>query len=291
MNVFVLPCGISILENMRFRRDPWQKESRAPTAGADLEREAHDAWQAAGGTGQTINASYRQWVAAQSLFADRPLGNCSPKISAEVGSLASGTGAAGAPPSFDAGDTLVLLSSDSHSGVLAAHLNALAVGRPDPTYYDDPAELRGEVPSTVVVRVPRLVPDPAGAFMTDVAMGFAQALLWCRRARGCAKVVVHVAGGYKMAIPLLLGIVENLPAAKPEREAWCKHELGTGAVKLPLLQLERALCKELEVVHDNREPARTFDGYAYEWQGAWTLTDLGKALDRKICRHERLPDA
>jgi hypothetical protein len=195
---------------------------------------------------------------------------------------------------LNSGDAVVFLASDTSKGVLAAHLNAACLGHTIEYYNFPPRGPEGpDVQSpgsgapchdraVRVIRIHGLVPDSTDR-LRDAAGDLARALAWARSAAPePERLVIHVAGGYKAVVPIVVGIAEHLPHDKPAREVWCKHEESDQAVKLPLRKLEVTgqMPGALDAVYGNRQPVPNhWEEYAYRRiDGLWQLTELGYAL-------------
>jgi hypothetical protein len=225
------------------------------------------------------------------------------KISAELDTFAR-VPDAGYP--LAAADIAVLITSDTADGLLAAVWNAAALVQGDLTrirYLPEagqPAAL--EAGCCVIARVRGLDAGSAAGFC-DAMDGLGQLgrnLLDGIAAGGAADLEgfrFYLSGGFKAAIPFLIGLAEGM-ASLPEAgevDAFVLHDtaIESGPIRLPLRQLapEHAW-RELDGLTRtpvSARPAGSCDclrGYAYEKsQEGWRLTAFGvglKALYRDI---------
>lgn len=220
----LLPCGVSILRNMR-PPDPVTSlapgDMRAMTAWARREltttgRDHPDHWA----------VSFRADVGPY-LDAIRDCQQPA-KLSAEVASLHGHT------PQPGALERLVLLASDTAEGVLAALLNAARLRkqviyhpRPqlDSTAAGYPVLDEGMEEPLHILRIPGLLPNSTDRFSEAMAH-VAVAMVWAGRLHRNAgeKLAIHLSGGYKATIPYLVTLAEYVRAAWPPVQAWCLHE-------------------------------------------------------------------
>jgi CRISPR-associated protein (Cas_APE2256) len=222
--VHLLPCGVSILRNMRPPKPVTSlaaADIRAMTGWAHREltptgRDDPDRW----------TASFRDEVGP---YLDAIRGCQEPvKLSAEVACLHRHA------PQPTAGDQLVLLASDTADGVLAALLNAArlrhrVVYHPEPlldsTAAGRPVLDEGTEEPLHILRIPGLLPDSTERFSEAMAH-VAKAMVWAAHLhrRKNEELMIHLAGGYKATIPYLVALAEYVLAAWPPVRAWCLHE-------------------------------------------------------------------
>lgn len=293
MTTFILQCGASIVGNlMSAAREPWKgpPADTAKRAGARLKAWVKDREWPGNATARDWEAVGEGWpdlVAQLGLVQDgHPLDLRAASIG--ISAERSGLGAPGAPRFDPDEDQVVLLASDTVLGILSAHLNAVSLGR-RARYFTAPSAAwnwRPDARSALVVRVPELRLDhPTG--LDDAAASLAIALRLAHRiARDRDdRLVVHVAGGFKASIPVLVALAEHLPL-RPEVQVWCKHEEGSAALRVPIRRPSRGAWPPPELRADLEAASRgqtamsgLWEGFAYRTQGArCEPTSLGRAL-------------
>lgn len=347
MNVFVVTCGVSILEGMRQAAlSDWAR----PAQGAPAREEPDDVrfvkgllnergtdgsvWRADQAALGRAYEGFNSWtrlpeldgdwekvvdgwrgVAALHGLVDRGgalrLKDQDGAISAELASLAIGGDGAERPPRFQPQeDRLVLLTSDSVRGVVAAHLNAAHHAR-EIRFYVDPAAWRegdyrcslGDRDSDAawaeIVRVPELVAEDARKF-ARAARHLGSAFAYANEMAAGGRLILHATGGFKATIATLAGILECLPECRPDdaaHEAWCLYEASKVPMRLPMRRTRGAaaesLSEALHAVYDNHDPGYAdWDGYLYVQNTPpvdgrrWSLTPLGEALHEVWDRQE-----
>ncbi|GAA3732375.1 hypothetical protein [Salinactinospora qingdaonensis] len=217
-----------------------------------------------------------------------------------------------APPKhahLDKKDTVVLLTTDTVAGLRAGLWNALALtaGQRDRVrYLPHPEEAdrhaRGEV---VIAAVPGLdAADDADMTRAMRHLGMLGRMLIDHIAGPGADYVFHLSGGYKAAIPYLIGLAEGMRGLihrdrEVKREvksvhAYVLHESNTSRlIRLPLRTLPYEVIRnELADVDPDDTPTdgrgrrllqppahRLLEGYAYEPdRRGWRLTPFGEGL-------------
>ncbi|WP_017593830.1 hypothetical protein [Nocardiopsis potens] len=227
------------------------------------------------------------------------------RASAELTALAVHRSGSGIPPA----DTVVLLASDTGRGLRAALFNAAALAGGDlkrVRYLHDPSDeiaaMRGDI---VIARLPGLDVGNDEGFteamrgLGDIGRGVDRLLR-----PGDTEAALHLSGGFKAALPFLLGLGEALRSLRgPTKvKAYAVHELDPDqrAVELPLRHLPATLLeKQLADAGDNgyfrKAPPddQPLDGFAYEQDDDgvnWRLTPFGHALRRLFPRKTR-PEA
>jgi hypothetical protein len=289
-SVHVLPCGTSILRNLRAgvpgcRMTPVQVDEMQRWASDELIRD-QPASQWRQTFARDVGPHLRLLQAAQDPV----------RLSAETASLTRYATRVG--DGLQPQDLVVLLASDTAEGMLAALLVAASLNR---GVEEHPAPARdaaahgelltagqpGRAP-VHVVRIPKLLPDSTTNFtaaMTDLA----GAMLWAgrRRRRPEQRLVVHLSGGYKATLPYLLVMCEYLKALQPPVEAFCLHEGDPGSPVLPDLveiflrsvDLDADLALLNEAAQGNIPNDPRLGGFAYrEVRGRAVLTGVGHVL-------------
>ncbi len=211
-------------------------------------------------------------------------------------------------------DIAVLLASDTMTGMTAAVWNAIALteGGLDRVRYlasteESPAGTRGRV---VIVRTAGLDASSPQGFRD--AMGGLGVL-----GRGLLRTVTrraepfrfYLSGGFKAAIPYLIGLAEGLRSLPPDTaqlrppgtvEAFVLHESADAKedpIRLPLRRMPPDLVQSALDGFDARgrrttPPHDVFDGYLYEQVGRreWALTAFGEGIQALFPRTpEALP--
>ncbi|MDA2807779.1 hypothetical protein [Nocardiopsis suaedae] len=238
-----------------------------------------------------------------------------PGLSAELSALAAylGRPADGPGPgtcALPSQDTAVLIASDTGPGLRAALVNAAAMAGGDlgrVHYLHDPSDAVASLDGAIViVRVPGLdARDTAGFIeaMRDlggVGRGVRR-MVERARAHGAGERVVrfHTSGGFKGALPFVLGMAEALRSILGPRmvKAYAVHELSSGsAVEMPLRSFHREFLerqfKGVErgdgVFRTEPPDGKPLQGFAYDFDSdkrEWRLTPFGYALN------EMLPEA
>lgn len=191
-------------------------------------------------------------------------------------------------------DTAILLASDTGKGLRAALFNAVAIadgklGRvcylSEPTKEID--QLRGKV---VIVRVPSLdAGEPAGFIEAMRGLGaLGQGVERMLEEAGDV-AYFHLSGGFKAAIPFLLGLGEALRSlhGKGKVRAFALHELSHDrSIELPLRSFSPDLLTKqlantnMDGYFTERPPdGQPLQGFAYEQvENDWRLTPFGFAL-------------
>lgn len=295
MTVFVCPCGISILENMNNASPPWTND--AATVHEQLKNQLPGQWQQANGEqcAEEVASHWRNWAERAGWLALSPQGlqpHNGHHISAERESLGCEN------PSYNPDDDrVVLLCSDTPLGVLAAHLNAACLAKSIGFFADPPQQVNQDPQvredglhqdgTATIIRIAGLTPGNLDHF-DQAAAGLARALSWAHHLahEQEAGLVLHVAGGFKSTIPILTGIAGLLEDPSPK--VWCKHELGSVAVKLPVPRLNRDdLRAAFEDVAKGAEPPDLYKGYCFDWRdNGWVRNDLGFALSATVDRQQ-----
>lgn len=195
-------------------------------------------------------------------------------------------------------DIAILLATDTVNGLSAALWNALALTAGDldrVRYLAAPAEpLTGGRGCAVVVRVPGL--DARGERDFRIAMGglgaLGRNLVGGAGQDGIAEAGepfrFYLSGGFKAAIPYLIGLAEALRSLEDAHpvSAFVLHETTYGvAIPLPLRRLPARVVRDelkgfgLDGRHPHRPKTDLLKGYAYEQtEHGWELTAFGEGL-------------
>jgi hypothetical protein len=214
------------------------------------------------------------------------------------------------------GDIAVLVCSDTPRGLLAGVWNALALTDGDLArvgYLPDPGSLPGDIRArAVLVRVPGLdASDEAGFRRAMGGLGsLARHVFQYGRLSEAERFQFYLSGGFKAAIPYLIGLAEAVRSIDASRlrdlgaghlmpadgpypvDAFVLHETappGTPPIRLPLRRLDAdAVRYELSRFdrsgHRRGKPdGALLQGYAYEVEGrpgkeTCELTAFGEGL-------------
>jgi len=217
-----------------------------------------------------------------------------PRFSAEVDSLSrSGTGV------VPRDDLVVLLATDTVPGLVAAVWNALRLAAGDPgrvRYRPSPghAPLGDARGCAVITRVGGLDAGDERGF-TEAMGGLGELGRLLRDATPRDEpYALHLSGGFKAAIPYLVGLAEAFRSVDPGRDvrAYVLHDTAAPSappIPLPLRRLhaETVRAELIPLAASGRYDMRTppgggvLDGYAYEWDGAgYRRTAFGEGLHR-----------
>jgi hypothetical protein len=200
-------------------------------------------------------------------------------------------------------DIAVLICSDTPRGLLAGLWNAIALTRADTAddidlsrvaYLADPPTPLGPIRGrAVIVRLPGM---DAGLHDADTGMSAAMRGLGILAGHlvahgdvtGDELMRYYLSGGYKAAIPYLIGMAEgvrSLPGGRRVEAVVLHEESSAAAIRLPLRCIDPDLLKQELVGFDttgrclSRPTTGFLDGYAYQRDGdRWRLTSFGHGL-------------
>jgi hypothetical protein len=296
MTIYVISVGISIWDNLRDRRclegDTARAVARAkPWDLLDQNTERARHWLCGALAPQGSGARDADRACKLAEITERITPHCWPaRVSAELDTFNRDPNAGRPLPTTD---LAVLVSSDTATGLAAGLWNALALVGGDPNrvrYLDDPSgPAGGLLGHALLVRVPGMD--------TGTERGFRQAM------RGLGSLGhslrqdkqlreqpfrFYLSGGFKAAIPYLIGLAEGLRSLEDagEVDAFVLHELTeSGPIRLPLRRIATKLVKD-ELDGFDASGIRTqaleksfLEGYAYEKDGSkWRLTPFGEGL-------------
>jgi hypothetical protein len=219
-------------------------------------------------------------------------GQWSAKISAELETFSR---VPGATVPLRPADTVVLVCSDTLAGLVAGLWNAAALSGGDLTrvsYLPDPADKPSHTHGKVLmVRVKHLDASSQSGF-SEAMKGLGtlgRDLLDSPEIGPADPFRFYLSGGFKAAIPYLIGLAEGVRSVGGGREvdAFVLHETGgSGAIRLPLRRMIwQSVADELtdfdRVTGKSRRsptPGLLY-GYAYEKEGGgYKLTPFGEGL-------------
>jgi len=192
-------------------------------------------------------------------------------------------------------DIAILVSSDTADGLVAGLWNAVALAGGDlgrvrylAVPEEPPGDLRGQA---VLVRVPGLdAGDEQGFREAMRGLGLlGHNLLGANGISPEEPFCFYLSGGFKAAIPYLIGLAEGLRSLDPKRDvsAYVLHEATkSAAIRLPL---RRLIAKRVKQELDGFDKAgrkavdgnalALLEGYCYERDGqTWQLTAFGEGL-------------
>lgn len=194
---------------------------------------------------------------------------------------------------LDSDDVAVLVSSDTAEGLAAGLWNAVALVHGDLSrvrYLADPAAPIGPARGQVVLaRVPGLdAGDQRGFCDAMRGLGSLGHFLRFTVAREKEEFRCYLSGGFKAAIPYLVGLAEGLRSLPDTGsvEAIVLHEnTERGPIRLPLRPIPyEGAAEELsgfgvDGIRRDEPKFGILDGYAYEKRDAtWRLTPFGEGL-------------
>lgn len=267
-------------------RDAAEKEGAVHGAGAHAPDEAAAWLGAALNQGETAEAEELRQT-CEELRPER----WPDSVSAEVSTLRA-VRPPGTASLLGERDTVLLIASDNAAILRAGMWNALAMvrGRADRVrYLDSPsADLEEFAGRAIVARIPGLDAVNDEGFHTPMgALGTIGRGLRRIADRENARFHFLLSGGFKAAIPYLIGLAEGLRGTSAARvEASVLHDSNPErAIRLPLRTLPaEAVRRELAGARDgylpkDPEPAYLL-GYAYEAdaEGLFRLTAFGAGL-------------
>jgi hypothetical protein len=234
--------------------------------------------------------------------------------SAETASLAAVTGRGEAGVE----DAVILLSSDSGRGLLAAMWVALFMvgGVTGVARLRTLSETEPEPGAGAAILTPGLVhlarlpgldlrgpDDPSLAMerLGDIGRQLVDAVDAVESDGDGHDVVVHLSGGYKATVPYVLCLAEGLRSARLHGggrlalEAWLTHEDFVGddhapkKIPVPVRRMNWAIIQEdlrpfrdADSTTDDRR-GKTLEGLAFEESGGrWVLTPFGRGLRRLV---------
>lgn len=203
---------------------------------------------------------------------------------------------------LSAEDIAILVCSDTPDGLLAGAWNATALTGGDLSrirYIADPAWASAQIRGcAVMVRIRGMdASSEQGFFIAMKGLGLlGHHLHVSAEIPDREPVRFYLSGGFKAAIPYLIGLAEGL-ASLPETgpvEAFVLHETSKRddseppppPIPLPLRRLapdlvERELRDLSEVPSGDRPPSNVLEGYAYHLvPGGWQLTSFGAGLQK-----------
>lgn len=314
MTVHVISVGISILESLASPRE-CEALGRAPDLVQRIQRASPDQFL----TGQGITGPGGQqasgWLASALTPAGQPgrderraaelkrlCAEIQPErwpseLSAELDTFARAS-AGGAR--LGRRDIAVLVSSDTAAGLGAGLWNAAALVAEAPgdlgrvrylaTADESPGDVRGHA---MLVRVDGLDASADEGFRTAMrGLGLlGRHLLDSGAVRPAEPFRFYLSGGFKAAIPYLIGLAEGLRSLDPERDiaAYVLHDTtGSAPIRLPLRRLLPDVVRAHLAGFSTEDGARDdkpsgaaalLEGYAYEPDGRrWRLTPFGEGL-------------
>ena len=283
MNTFILTCGISVLENMEEGK---HFSSHTPPTREDVD--VARSW----AEGERLNEQpAAKWLPGlEDALAPLDLSKWEDRVSAERASLV-----ASSVPRPDGDDSIVLLASDTATGVLAALINgrilaeqldkSLLYWPQIPQAGMEPAVVRGDrdEPSRAVhvIRIPSLQPKTARELLDGLA-GLAHSLWWwsVNLGRDAQRGILHLSGGYKAVLPHLTALAEyvNAKLLLGRLEVYCLHEISNEAIRIPLRRVDwKNHLEELKAVHAGRLPKNS-DLIDFAWEVGPKLNPLGGAV-------------
>jgi hypothetical protein len=269
----------------------WRPQDALADAGADAGGDAASNWlQAAiGGPAAAAAGPPASQFAALAATVRPDLWPAG--LSAELDTFSRVEGAIPLLPS----DVAVLICSDTPVGLLAGAWNAVALAGGDLariTYLAGPGAGIGSVRGRILlVRVKGLDAARDSDFR-DAMKGLGtlgRSLLTSSDIGPDDGFRFYLSGGFKAAIPYLIGLAEGMRSAPGNRavDAYVLHETGgSGAIRLPLRRMiasqvaeELSRFDEHTGISEKLPKPALLNGYAYESDGAsYRLTPFGAGL-------------
>ncbi|GGM66686.1 hypothetical protein GCM10011608_60010 [Micromonospora sonchi] len=174
-------------------------------------------------------------------------------------------------------EMVVLLATDTIAGLRSGLWTAvgLAGGATEKIRYVDDPEWFKPAPGVTLVRVPYLDASSESGFAKAMAgLGTMGRALLPSEAGPSESFHFHLSGGFKAAIPYLIGLAEGLRSFPPSQvsavQAYVLHDTSEQVIRLPLRRLNRcAVQKELAGFAPDGSlrglpNPRSMDGYAYD---------------------------
>ncbi|HET9894937.1 MAG TPA: hypothetical protein VFQ44_08370 [Streptosporangiaceae bacterium] len=207
-------------------------------------------------------------------------------------------------------DTAVLVCTDTAEDLLAGLWNAVALSGGARflsriRYLPDPPAQLGSVRNAVLLTRIRYLDASSDSGFARAMRGLGtlgRALLDAGDVDPGDPFLFYLSGGYKAAIPYLIGLAEGVRSAAPDREveAFVLHETSEArAIRLPLRRMPAdCVWEELRefddrtgICHGEIPEPRTLEGYAYEkdTRKTFRLTPFGEGLRTLFPRlHEQI---
>ena len=306
MTVFLVSVGVSLLDTV----DDPNTCAEAEVRRALREHPPAELFDQVTGTAGATAMEADRWLTGALAQASDPVGDpaaaaalrdyttkvkpdlWTADFSAELDTFARATQAG---QRLGATDTAILICSDTARGLLAGVWNAMALVAGDISrirYINDPQQVETSGAGTVTIaRVPGMDAGDQTGFVKAMGwMGVLAKGLLNRPRLPDEPLACHLSGGYKAAIPYLIGLAEWIRSAGwgGEVGAFVQHETTAGRpIRLPLRQIpadtvQHELGQGWD--QDNRRVARppgVLDGYAYFFntgRDQWELTSFGVGL-------------
>ncbi len=287
MTVYVVPCGISLLDGLRVKKGPKNcKPRRLVESASDL-----------GATvlGLPDSGVVDWWVhEAAHLAKEAHLTAWEPQVlCAEANTLAAASGVGRLRELLDQQDRLLVLASDTDSGVAAALYLAQHIAGPDLTdvvYQSSRADQASKPvppvlrPGTVTVfRLRGLDPVQSDSAFTNAVADTGVAL---RAAFDVGeKLEVHLSGGFKATLLHTLTMTELLYSLDPGRVRALNLFEGTKTITpIGMRRFDEEYCKEMRdelssVEYEGRAhlSGQTFEGLAWT-KDTYELNAFGKGF-------------
>jgi hypothetical protein len=273
---YLVPCGLSVLDGLtKAQRMPGTRANRQRITqwAGDLTLSGHDI--------ADVERRWRQMMPA--VAADIAFGQATAEVAAETTTLGL-RAAPGRPPSsvLGAGDRIVLLASDTATGLLSAMLVATILTSADTDRIagsQTPETLTGSTPYSLpagdvsVVRLTRLT--ERGGF-AHAAFGTGQVMRALLHEAADQPVEVHLSGGLKATLLQTMALTEVFRSCWTPPSAvtaWYSFEPSdTGGAEAVQIGLRRFPASSLEEmrgeltdVRNRRKPADSaLEGVAWE---------------------------
>ena len=308
MTIHVISVGVSLLDG--FLTTPWAYVRQRAELGSLADAIAsHTPGMLLARNAGDDSAAASAWL-ARCLGAEEAPGGAHPREHTELAALTRAVTPAQWPaevsPELDtfarasgahhllSRDVAVLIATDTTAGLTAALWNAVALAADDLTrvrYLAEPGALPAPNPrgGVLIVRVGGLDARNEQDFRTAMrGLGSLGRNLLEHVAETHEPFRFYLSGGFKAAIPYLIGLAEglrSLPAVGPV-DALVLHETTkSGAIRLPLRRMTPDLIRaelsdfDPEGRRQTKPRGAFLEGYAYERDGEhWRLTAFGEGL-------------
>lgn len=277
MTVYVVPCGVSLLEGIAAKKAHRPRDAKP----GNLAKTAADVGRVVLGRPDGEVLGWWRESAAARHATDAKLGRWEPRVlCAETSTLAASSGLSRLGGLLDRGDIVLVLASDTDRGVASALYVAQYIAGLDlagVTYLSapqqvtaGPLDMRLTEGTLTVLRVRGLNPKQAPGGFIDAVAGIGRAL---RVAFDVGdELEVHLTGGFKATLLHTMAMTEVLYSLAPDRvrAVYLFEDADAAIMPIGLRRFSREECHdmrlELSAVRDSRRHlgARTFKGIAWD---------------------------
>ncbi|HET9895395.1 MAG TPA: hypothetical protein VFQ44_10715 [Streptosporangiaceae bacterium] len=274
MTVYVVPCGVSLLDGLVAKKTRGPSDAKPSALVRGAADRGHDV------RGRADDAVLAYWLEhATHAAADAKLVAWDPRVlCAESSTLAASSGFGRLRPLLDRDDTVLVLGSDTDTGIASAlHLAQYVAGLDlaDVSYASTAEQTTSASPDVVLnpgtltmLRIRGLDPRHASGGFVDAVAGIGQAL---RAAFQVGEdLEVHLTGGFKATLLYTMAMTELLYSLAPDRVRACYLFEGEDAVltEIGLRRFSDEECRDMRDellaigAGDQHGGARTFETIA-----------------------------